>query len=610
MEAAACLTAWFNANRLGLAALGVRVTRDEVTGGDSAPQQVRLLRRAGLAAFALAAITFATGLTLRPDESADTAAALWMLLAHDLTLVCVLFAAAAAALFAGDRAARAQPFALPLRAIILLAVLVAALSYAGRLLILDGYDLVRDEQMTMFDAWVYRHGQLAWPLAAEWREHARALNLVFMYPDPHPAAWVSTYLPGNALLHALVGLVFDPAATSPLLAGGSVIALWSCARKIWPDDREVAVVCVILLIVSGQFLFLAMTPWAMTAHLFCNLLWLRLFLSRRRGTDLAALLVGFLATGLHQMLFHPLFAAPVLATLLLGRDWRRAAFFAAGYAAVCLLWLAWPLWINTLVSPAGVMQHDGLSSVSIWQRLISTIMQGGFSNAAIMAANLLRFMTWNHLLLLPLIFAGLTWVRRDHLAGALALGIGLTIIMVTIILPSQGYGFGYRYLHPVLGSAVLLAGYGWRSLPALQPRLRAVLIVSSLIGIAAVLPLQAWFAHARVHFVAQANASINRSGADYLLLNHKNGRGYSFLVFNAPDLSNRPIRLTATSVPDHARLARQICRKGVVVAMPDNAFYAPGFASFAIAPFNTADATLARLRVPYEAAGCSIKILR
>jgi hypothetical protein len=36
-----------------------------------------------------------------------------------------------------------------------------------------------------------------------------------MLPVNHPAAWVSGYLPGNALLRAGVGLVADPAWTIP-----------------------------------------------------------------------------------------------------------------------------------------------------------------------------------------------------------------------------------------------------------------------------------------------------------------------------------------------------------------------------------------------------------
>jgi hypothetical protein len=33
-----------------------------------------------------------------------------------------------------------------------------------------------------------------------------------------------------------------------------------------------------------------------------------------------------------------------------------------------------------------------------------------------------------------------------------------------ILLPYQGHGWGYRYLHGLIGSLSLLAGYGWIAL--------------------------------------------------------------------------------------------------------------------------------------------------
>ena len=153
---------------------------------------------------------------------------------------------------------------------------------------------------------------------------------------------MSAYLPGNAMLRAAVGWIADPALTGPLLSGLSLPLMWLCARRLWPEvgaaSREVATVAVILLATSGQFIIHGMTAYAMPAHLFANLLWLALFLRRTWWADGAALAVGFVATGLHQPVFHPLFAAPWLFWLLLQRDWRRALLFAAGYAAIAAFW--------------------------------------------------------------------------------------------------------------------------------------------------------------------------------------------------------------------------------------------------------------------------------
>ena len=111
-------------------------------------------------------------------------------------------------------------------------------------------------------------------------------------------------------------------------------------RLFWPGEREPAVVAALLYCASGQILLSGMTSYAMTAHLTLNLLWLWLFLLDRRGADMGALAVAFVATGLHQPLFHPLFAAPFLFGLLRDRAWLRVAFYAAGYAAICAS--GWP----------------------------------------------------------------------------------------------------------------------------------------------------------------------------------------------------------------------------------------------------------------------------
>ena len=80
-------------------------------------------------------------------------------------------------------------------------------------------------------------------------------------------------------------------------------------------------ISVILLASSAQFLIAAMTPYAVTTHLCLNLVWLWLFLRDRWWGHLAAVLVAFVASGLHQVAFHPLFAAPFVFSLLFTRRW-------------------------------------------------------------------------------------------------------------------------------------------------------------------------------------------------------------------------------------------------------------------------------------------------
>src|SRR3546814_1864300 len=51
-----------------------------------------------------------------------------------------------------------------------------------------------------------------------------------------------------------------------------------------------------------------------------------------------AAVVAFLAIGLHQLQFHPLFAAGFLFWIVLQRRWGLAAFYAVVYALIILFW--------------------------------------------------------------------------------------------------------------------------------------------------------------------------------------------------------------------------------------------------------------------------------
>ncbi|MFX9035001.1 hypothetical protein ABTN36_18510, partial [Acinetobacter baumannii] len=74
-------------------------------------------------------------------------------------------------------------------------LLLAVLAGAGHWLLLDGHDTSRDEQLASFDAAIFARGHLFAPVPGLWRDHAEALNTMFLYPADHRGGWVSTYLP-------------------------------------------------------------------------------------------------------------------------------------------------------------------------------------------------------------------------------------------------------------------------------------------------------------------------------------------------------------------------------------------------------------------------------
>jgi len=501
---------------------------------------------------------------------------------------------------------RSLPFTGTGRLAVLVGAAMALAALAGHYWILSGYDMSRDEQMAVFDATVFARGSLVAPLPAMWRDHANALNLSYMYPTQHSAAWISAYLPFNAALRAAFGLAGNAAVTGPIMTLLGALALWACARRIWPDHREAPAVALLLYLGSGQILFNGMTAYAMPAHLALNLCWLWLFLRRTVRTDIAASLIGFVAVGLHQPIMHPMFAAPILFLLILDRDWRRATFYFLSYAAIGAFWLWWPgfTWslveANSLAPPA--------QTVDFWTRLLRTLEKGDDLRFANMGANLLRFVAWQHLLLLPLLLLGLRQAWHDRLAAALAAGIVLTLAVMTVILPYQGHGFGYRYLHGLTGNAILLAVFGWTALGERLDRWRPLLIRTTLAGLLILLPVQAWMAHGFYAPFARVSQRIDASDADYVVIGQDDAPFAADLIVNPPYLDRRPIRLVREHVDEP--LAQMICARqpGALVAFGGNALLAPINAYYRQVPRADEQANRA-LAARLEALGCRVKAI-
>ena len=481
-----------------------------------------------------------------------------------------------------------------------LALALCLAAYAGHYALLMGYDLSRDEQMAVFDAQIFAAGKLAYPLPAGWKSDASALNLMFMLPIQHPAAWVSAYLPGNALLRALVGLVADPALTGPLLSAAAVLFMWRAARLLWPGEREPQAVAVLLTALSGQVVMTGMTAYAMPAHLCLNMLWLWLFQQGRARTDAGTLLVGFVATGLHQPLPHPMFVAPFLLLLAWRREWRRLAAFVVVYGAIGVFWLAWPGHVQSLVSgPHSV----ALAQYGDIRERVIDLLGSNRQPLPLMAANLLRFCTWQAVPMVPLLIAGLFVARRDPVAMALAAGLVLPILLVSLIMAYQGHGFGYRYFHGLIGNAALLAGFGWRSLAAHHERLRPMLWRALILSGLVLLPVEATMAHRFYAPYAAADRRIAASGTDYVVIAADDAPFAQDLVRNRPNLANRPIRLAADGISDPQALAARICQPGVRVGFPDTALTTPIWAYFGI--FETVPRNVA-LSDRFTQAGCRV----
>ena len=532
------------------------------------------------------AVDLATFLLARQDR--------WLLVGQAIALIVI-----------GERlGARSHPLNFVRGGLLATAALILIVCYLGHYWVLCGYDLSRDEQMAVFDSRIFAAGLRAQPLPVFWQQHTGALNALFMLPVEHPIAWVSAYLPVNALLRTTVGMIADPSLTGPLLTAGGLIALHQSARLLWPEDREAALVACLLYVTSGQILFAGMTAFAMPAHLTFDLVWLWLFLLRRWPADLGALAIGFAATGLHQPLFHPLFVLPFLMLLLRERAWVRLVFYCGGYALICLFWLAWPDWVHALV--AGPNSITASTGVSYWSRLKLMLADPG-PRWTDMVANLLRFAAWQNMLLVPLMIAGAMAMRRNRMAATFLATFLLPIAVMLLIMPFQGNGFGYRYIHGVVGSGILLAVYGWRHMRAREENIRPLLVRSVAMTLVLIFPLQIWMAHASYSAFASVEARVATSGADYFAVGGEDTSFSGDLVINKPDLSNRPIRLYAEAL--RGPFIANICRPQPQIALPTTRFFRPIDAYFGAQPDPGADRRIEQLKPTLEAAGCKVVIL-
>ena len=535
---------------------------------------------------------------------------------QDLALVGLQVAILFSVLFWNSQ--RKEPILLSWRMVIALALGVTLLCYLGHLYVLSGHALSRDEQMAIFDAWIYSRGELAQSLPVAWQSHTNSLNTFFMLLGDAPQAWVSAYLPFNSLLRVLIGWFADPALTGPIMTGLGALAIYQCARSLWPDHRETASLGVLFYLGSGQIWLTGMTAYAMPAHLTLNLIWLALFLRRGVVSDSLAILVGFMATGLHQPLFHPLFVFPILCTLLINRQYWRAGYFLLGYALIGLFWLSWPGWIHQLVSAPGLAPVAGTDFLS---RLSHVLQAGDGLRWHNMAANLIRFIAWQNIWLFPLIWLGWRSMRKHAFAAALGLSVALPILVMTLILPYQGHGFGYRYLHGTIGSVILLALMGWQRLESHWPTLRPMLIRGFALTACLILPTQLFFAYQLYRPYAELDRQLRGLNADYVIVGASQAPFALDLVINRPDLANRPIRLIGEYLaPD---LATKLCQDRrlltgpagaanhrVRVALTDPDFLAPISHYFGVKSEPKAGPGFGALTQRLQSAGCTIIPIR
>lgn len=423
--------------------------------------------------------------------------------------------------------------------------LTFVIAFAGVFLVCRDYPLSVDEFMATFDAKIFRHGVVLAKLAPEWRPYAKAMLPIYALDVADHSAWSSSYYPMNAAFQALLDVVGLRRAAGAFWAALSVLLTFRLARRLWPDRPEAAVIAALLLATSSQLLITAMTPYAMSAHLALNLLWLTLFLQRGRLSKLGALVVAFAACGLHQLIFHPLFAAPFIVQLWLDRRWRSATIYTLGYALIGLFWASyWGMVLSTVhLPPTASVERGPHYFIDTALELLSSLDLHALQATV---ENLIRFVSWQNpmTIMLAVIGAPAAW-RAKGVLRSLLIGVVLTYVVVGLLQPYQGHSWGYRYQHGLLGSLCVIAALGWIELwgrgdGSLRQAGLAAILVASLFSILILFPIRAFQANSFTAPYARAEALIRRQTADVVLVN---GAGLLFpydLARNDPWLTNRP----------------------------------------------------------------------
>jgi hypothetical protein len=436
-----------------------------------------------------------------------------------------------------------------------LAICVFLIGVIGTYVVFNGYQLARDEFLAQFDASIFRAGKSIAAIQPEWRPFATALAPRFMLPIARDAGFASTYLPVNAGLRAIMGLVADPNWTSPLLAACAILATFGVARRLWPSRSDAAFISVLLVATSSQVLIMAMTSYAMTAHLALNMLWLWMFLRNDKIGHGAAITTGFLASGLHQLIFHPLFAAPFIFRLWFSNRRPLALVYIFSYIFICLFWIEyWQIILDLQGLSPQVSDHAG--PIYFAFRVFILLKNFQWAGADLVLKNVLRFVAWQSPALLPLAFLAYPAIRHGcGIARELLAGILLTLVAVFILLPYQGHGWGYRYLHGLIGSFALIGGYGWVTLlrRATLDEIKAcktMFATCSAVACFVLLPAHAKQAHDLVEPYARASRAIEQAKTDIVIVDESKLLFAEDLVRNDPFLRNHPIVLALTNLND------------------------------------------------------------
>jgi hypothetical protein len=438
----------------------------------------------------------------------------------------------------------------------LIALGTLVVSMIGTHLVHLGYAFSPDEFMPRLQAATFGQGELAGTVPPEWREYGRAMYHDFAHYDPATGAVASTYRPGMAALIALFDLAGLGLYVSAFMTAGSVLLTASLARVLWPDSRSAPVVAALLVATSSQVLAAAMTTYAMPAHLFFNLLWLRLFLLDRWWAHVAAAFCGVFTASLHQVHPHLFFAAPFF--LLLLRPFRPGVLlwygvvYAAGHLAI-IGWDRLAMGDSLAVSKSGLLTFE-----QFLNRVGGLLQIPSLIDWATIGAHVVRLFAWQSLALAPLLLFTLYRRAWPPLLVLMAASIVTSLLPYPFLLPEQGHGWGYRYLHGLLGLLALIGTAGWIQMERLHGQaFRQPVMLCFAMTLAVVIPVRAFLIERTITPWLVATEAALAMPADVVIVD-RIGIFYGLEIpRNGPYAAERPVVMMLNDLS--ADQVRRLC---------------------------------------------------
>jgi hypothetical protein len=217
------------------------------------------------------------------------------------------------------------------------------------------------------------------------------------------------------------------------------------------------------------------------------------------------------------------------------------------------------------VSGVHASQNDSTGGEYMIDRIGDVLDNLYWRDAGVFAENIVRFVSWQNLLVAPLALVGaVSTIRTKGYLRPLVLGVFLTMAAVAVATPTQTHGWGYRYLHGLLGSIALVAAWGWSRLTDTLVGQRAAaaaggLAVACAASLGVLTPLRAWQAWDYVRPFAAANAAVQGADADVVVIDHNSSVLFDMgtLTRNDPFLVRRPKVVALIALTDVG--VRQLC---------------------------------------------------